>query len=92
MSHVILRRTDTNDRIECSTPTTGAALLNKLGYQWLVLASTQTLNNGKVYRCHRRIQPDDLYDLRAYSEIYSAARALVALIQPVQEVAYAVRQ
>ena len=82
MSAVILRRTDTNDRIECSTPTIGATLLNKLGYEWLVLASTAPLNSGEVYRRHRRVNRDDLYDLRHYREVYAPNRALVALIEP----------
>ena len=89
MQQVTLRCIANNHTILCSTPTTGATLLNKLGYEWLVLASTQTLNNGKVHRCHRRVQPDALYDLTAYSEIYTPNRELLALIQPVQEAAHA---
>ena len=89
MSAVILRCVATNNRTECSTPTIGATLLSKLGHEWLVLASTQTLNSGKVHRCYRRVQPDGLYDLTGYTEIYSLDRTLVALIQPVQEVAHA---
>lgn len=74
-----------NHTIPCSTPVTGTTLLQALGHERLTPASIRPLNSGAVYRRYRLVQPDGLYDLDDYAEVYTPDRKLFARIDMAQE-------